>query len=122
MEPNARELMRHGHAVLVYLALPLLEAILKKVCGAYVSYDGSVRAQFSVPRKRDRRRYDVGGRISSVRDLLWLVHEAVAGPDLVDALDHSGARSHGLSPIRTPLMCSSVGGTARCMARPRYRR
>jgi hypothetical protein len=102
MEPNARELMHRGHTVLVYLALPLLEAMLKKACHAYVRYDGSVGAQFSVPRGKDRHQYDVGGRISSVRDLLWLLHEEVADLDLVDALDSQRSQIARLEPEKDP--------------------
>jgi hypothetical protein len=102
MEPNARELVVHGHDVLVYLAFPVLEAILKKTCGAYVQYDGEVLAPFTVPSKLGRRSYTVGKRISSIRDLLWLLYEEVANDDLVDGLDTLRAHIALLEPSRDP--------------------
>jgi len=102
MEPNARELMHHSHVVLGYLALPLMEAIVKKACHNHVRYDGIVTAEFSVPGEADHRRYDVGRRISSVRDLLWLLRENVAGPDLVAALDSQRGQIARLEPQTDP--------------------
>jgi hypothetical protein len=84
MELNAFELTVHGTVVLVYLALPLLEAIVKKKCASYVAYDGKVRAPF--PRGRNGS-YSADQRCSSVKDLLWLLHDEVAGPELREGLD-----------------------------------
>ena len=38
-EPNTQALVQDAHTALVYLSFPLLDAILKKACGAYVQFD-----------------------------------------------------------------------------------
>jgi hypothetical protein len=91
-EPNAQALIDESQVVLVYLSFPLLEAISKKACGTYVDADGRVIAPFSVP----GRSYRVGARCSSVRDLLWLLHDDVASDNLRSALDLQRQHLQGL--------------------------
>jgi len=82
MEPNAQQLVMRAHQVLVYLAFPLLEGILRKVGRNYVDYDGRVLAPF----QGRTRQYKVGDRCNSLADLLGLLYSAVASADLKRAL------------------------------------
>jgi hypothetical protein len=103
MEANARELVTHAHEVLVYLAFPLLEAILRKTCSAYVTHDGMVTAAFDVPKlSGGRRPYAFGKRCSNLRDLLWLLYETVASPELVAGLDKQRAALSALDAATEP--------------------
>jgi hypothetical protein len=85
---HSKLLLRESSLVLAYLAFPLLEAVLKRACHAFVSLDGSVIARFSVPnRQGNARTYDPLGtyrdqQCSSLRDLLVLHHAQVAEPGL----------------------------------------
>lgn len=88
MQPHhAKQLLREAMLVLAYLAFPLLEAVLKRACKTFVSFDGQVVSAFMVQdRNGDPRNYDpVRGRLrrcSSLRDLLFLHHLQVAEPGL----------------------------------------
>ena len=75
--------------ILVYLAFPVLEAILKKTCAQFVDYDGRVVSSFDVTRSDGGvHSYRSGGRCGSIRDLLFLLHQRVASAELVRALDY----------------------------------
>jgi hypothetical protein len=92
MEPNTRELVLGSHTLLAYLTFPLLEAILRKTCAAYVTADGKVATAFDVNDGRGgRRSYAVGARISNLGHLLWLLYETVADVELVADLDRQRA-------------------------------
>jgi len=106
-ELNAREFVQHAHAVLPFLALPLLEAITKKACRAYVDYSGHVLQDWSAPGRGSAvRNYSPSdpnkSRCSSVRDLLYLLYDTVAGPDLRAALDEIRAIFRSRDPSKDP--------------------
>jgi hypothetical protein len=88
MEPNAWLLGLKSKVVLAYLAFPLLEGLLKKECRAFVGQDGSVVTSFSVPRPSgNARTYQPGRTCSSIRDLLLLIRNQAATPELASDLD-----------------------------------
>lgn len=92
VEHNALELMRSSHRVMAYLAFPLLEGILKKACAGFVGLDGNVATTFTVKRTNGGpRTYQVGGRCSSLADLLRLLSAQVAGAELRADLDEQKA-------------------------------
>jgi hypothetical protein len=100
MEPNLRDLVTRKHVVLVYLTLPLLEAILRKTCSQFVAFDGEVRSAFH-PRSRSDP-YRVGQRCSSMRDLLWLIYDDVAGAEVREGLDFVRRHLSELEPGKDP--------------------
>ncbi|NOX76208.1 MAG: hypothetical protein GXP17_06235 [Gammaproteobacteria bacterium] len=89
---HARYFLQESSLTLAYLGFPLLEAISKKVCRAYVDMDGRVTTPFNVPKKTGGvREYDPNGRwnqkqCSSLRDLLFLIHNELANEQLKKAL------------------------------------
>jgi hypothetical protein len=97
MNVHLRELAIHGPSqILTYLSFPLLEGILKKECRRYVDQDGTVLQAFEVPGAPGKSpvKYvtDTSGdkgrtECSSLRDLLWLLHDYVASPELKSDLD-----------------------------------
>jgi hypothetical protein len=93
MDPNTRQLVQDSHKVLAHLTFPLLEGLLKKECCSFVGQDGTVLRDFSVPRPSGRTHdYKIGRRCSSVRDLLVLIQDHVATPELRADLDEQ--KSH----------------------------
>jgi len=99
MQPHhAKQLLREATLVLAYMALPLLEAVLKRACKSFVSFDGQVVSAFTVEDLQgDPRPYGPRGsrgrsRCSSVRDLLLLHHLHVAEPALKSLVN--GFRNH----------------------------
>lgn len=91
MEPNAREYLSRTHNTLPYLAFPLLEAVARRACSAYVDLNGKVTTPF--PRYAGKS-YVVNARCNNVADLLRLLVETVGSPalkaDLSDVLSHIG--------------------------------
>ena len=91
---HAKQLLQESNLVLAYIGFPLLEAVLKRACAAYVALDGQVISAFSVPNKQgNQRQYDPNGsprerQCSSLRDLLFLHSTFVAGPRLRALLDY----------------------------------
>lgn len=84
---HAKQLLGESHLVLVYLTFPLLEAVLKRACNRFVSFDGKVVSTFTVAKRHGNpRQYDPQGTCSSLRDLLVLHHTQVAEADLVALL------------------------------------
>jgi hypothetical protein len=86
-EFNTRELVSNSSLVQAYLVFPLLEAVIKKACSNYVDYSGKVVSHFSVNKKDGRiQNYVCSGQgkksCSSLRDLLFLLYDEVAGADL----------------------------------------
>jgi hypothetical protein len=76
---------------------PLLEGILKKECHRYINRDGTVSRNFDVrrapaPREKQINYVDADSgakgakKCSSLRDLLWLLCDYVATPELKDDL------------------------------------
>jgi hypothetical protein len=56
---HTKQLVLKAHLVLAYLAFPLFEAVLKRACVNYVSFDGRVVAEFTVrTRQGSQKRYD----------------------------------------------------------------
>lgn len=92
---HAKQLLQNSNLVLAYLAFPLLEAVLKRACAAYVAFDGQVVSAFSVPGKAGNPKPELYGpqgtpgksRCSSLRDLLFLHSDLVASPKLKALLD-----------------------------------
>ena len=89
---HARYFLLESSLALAYLGFPLLESIAKKMCSAYVDMDGTVISPFQVTNKAGGiREYDPSGRwnqkqCSSLRDLLFLIHDQVADADLKNSL------------------------------------
>jgi len=92
VEFNTRQLVLNAHLVLAYLAFPLLEGLLKKLCCNYVDYSGNVINPFDVPTAgggirnympNDPRK----GKCSSLRDLMFLLYQTVADQDLRPRID-----------------------------------
>lgn len=82
------ELLTKGHDLLIYVAFPLLEGLLKRRAQAFTTADGGVSSAFDVPnRQGGRRSYAPGQQISSLRDLMWLERERLAPPDLAADID-----------------------------------
>lgn len=82
---HAKQLTQQSSVVLAYLGFPLLEAVLKRACAAYVAFDGKVISAFSVLGKNgnsalyDPKRSKGKKHIcSSLRDLLFLHYEKIA--------------------------------------------
>ena len=89
LEPhNNAQLRQRSSLILAYLGFPLLEAVLKRACAAYVAFDGQVITAFSVPDKQGNPKpYGPKGsrgkrECSSLRDLLFLHSTMIAGPRL----------------------------------------
>jgi hypothetical protein len=89
---HSKYFLYNSHVVLAYLVFPLLEAVIKRACSAYVDFDGSVISGFQVPNRAGQpRSYDPSGpyyerQCSSLRDLLFLLFNQVAESDLRDSL------------------------------------
>jgi hypothetical protein len=76
---QAKYFVQNAHYALAYLAFPLLEAMLKRACCSFVTFDGTIVTSFSVPKKTgETQKYVVGKRCSSLRDLLHLHYSTVA--------------------------------------------
>jgi hypothetical protein len=105
---HAKQLLRESSLVLAYLTFPLLEAVLKRACAAYVTFDGQVTSSFTVQnRQGNSRHYDPQGpprerQCSSLRDLLLLHHSIVAGPRLRALLDRFRAHISSLDVTQDP--------------------
>lgn len=91
---HAQQLIYNSGLVLAYLAFPLLEAILKRSCSKYLSFDGKIISSFSVKKiNGDLKNYDPRGRsfgsnqCSSMRDMLFLHYNLVADASLKSLLD-----------------------------------
>jgi len=79
LQHHAGQLLQGSSLVLAYLSFPLLEAILKRACAAFISLDGTVISQFRVPRRNGTvREYNPQEQCSSIRDLLYLHHTNTA--------------------------------------------
>jgi hypothetical protein len=60
---HANQLLQNAQLVLTYMAFPLLEAVIKRACASYVSFDGRVVTAFKVQnRQGGYRSYDPQGR------------------------------------------------------------
>ncbi|MBI1744804.1 hypothetical protein HYR54_17315 [Candidatus Acetothermia bacterium] len=101
--------MLKAHLILAYLSLPLLEAILKKVCKAYVDYDGNVIKPFNVQgRGGNLKEYDPHSsslsqrKCSSLRDLLHLFYKDVSDTDLKSKLDEMRKHLSTLDSTKDP--------------------
>lgn len=89
LDANSNELLQRSHALLPYLAFPLLEAMARRACSSHIDLRGTVLEPF--PRV-DGRMYRVGRRCSNVADVLRLLVSTRAGEslhdDLIEVLDH----------------------------------
>ncbi len=105
---HAKLLIKQSSLILAHLAFPLLEAVLKRACAAYVAFDGRVVSAFSVPNKQGNpREYDPNGpfrnrQCSSLRDLLFLHSTVVASPKLKNLLDRFCERLTTLDASQDP--------------------
>lgn len=77
LEHNANEWLQRTDTAVAYLTFPLLEGLLKKSCGDFVTPSGDVLRNFD----GKCRTYKAGGRCSSLRDLLELFSNEVASED-----------------------------------------
>jgi hypothetical protein len=83
---HAQQLLQSSSLVLAYLAFPLLEAVLKRACSAFINLEGTVTARFQVLRPNGKMRdYEPRAQCSSIRDLLHL-HYSSAAPAHLRAL------------------------------------
>jgi hypothetical protein len=86
---NARYLIDHSAVVLSYISFPLLEALVRRSCPAYVDMDGVVQQPFE---RANGSLYPVGSRCNSVGDMLRLLLNHVAGQglkgNLTEILNH----------------------------------
>ena len=105
---HGRQLLQQSYLVLAYLAFPLLEAVLKRACAAYVAFNGQVVSAFSVPSKQGSPKpYGPTGspgssRCSSLRDLLHLHFTAVAHPHQRIFLDRFRVHLNALDATQDP--------------------
>jgi hypothetical protein len=107
-------LLDFRHETAAYLSFPLLEAMLKKWCSAFVNYDGTAVQQWDAPDLRHKRVYDKNKRkrpydqktrpCSSIQDLLFLLCERIApaNPELKADLDAVRSYLQTLCPQRDP--------------------
>lgn len=103
MEFNTQQLVLHAHLVLTYLAFPLLEAITKRICAAFVDYAGTVLAPFEVPQQNGQvRKYHPDEVCSSLFALLWLLYSRVADADLKQRLEEIRKHLNALDPSIDP--------------------
>lgn len=113
LQPHyATQLLQQSHLVLAYLGFPLLEAVLKRACSAYVGFNGEVISEFSVPRKNGtpklylpkgtQRREKHSSQCNSLRDLLVLHHTTIAGERLKVLLDRFREHLHSLDETQDP--------------------
>jgi hypothetical protein len=80
---HLREMRGQSHLILASLSFPLLEAACKIACADFISLDGLVRNTFTVQRRdQSSRTYGAGQVCSSLRDLLLLLQNDVAGTEL----------------------------------------
>ncbi|MDU0113496.1 hypothetical protein RT723_10900 [Psychrosphaera aquimarina] len=89
---NTQYFIQNSSLSLAYLAFPLLEAVVKRVCHQYIGLDGKVKAEFTIVGKNGRdRNYGIQGKVSkqcsSLRDLLFLLYNYVADDELIWLLD-----------------------------------
>lgn len=86
---NARYLINHSSVVLSYISFPLLEAVARRACSAYVDMSGVTQQPFE---RANGSLYAVGSRCNSVRDMLRLLRDRVARDDLknnlIDVFSH----------------------------------
>jgi hypothetical protein len=105
---HAKQPLQNSSLVLAYVAFPLLEAILKRACANFVSFDGQVVSSFVVLNKQGNpRNYDPQGafrdrQCSSLRDLLFLHYTLVACPKLKSLLDRFRAHISLLDGTQDP--------------------
>lgn len=91
---HAQQLIFDSSLVLAYLVFPLLEAILKRACAKYLTFDGKIILAFSVTTRYGKiKNYDPRGgkfgypQCSSMRDMLFLHYNFIADPHLKYLLD-----------------------------------
>lgn len=100
---HAQQLIRQSNLALSYLVFPLLEALTKRACSAYVSFDGTVTAEFSVIQADGKSRsYKIGKRCSSLRDLLFLHYTTVSSPQLKTNIEDFRHNLQVLVPAQDP--------------------
>lgn len=80
---HAKQFIQKSSLTLAYLSFPLLEAVLKRACAAYVDLNGDVITNFSVTSPGGTiRHYKALKTCSSLRDLLLLHYEQVSSKKL----------------------------------------
>lgn len=96
MDLHTQEFVMRDNLIMAHLSFPLLEAIVKKACKDYVDYKGRVLQDFSILGRQGRivrySRSTRKNRISSLGDLLSLLHQTVANDNLKERL--TSIRSH----------------------------
>ena len=82
-EHNSIEMARSSNLLLSYIVFPLLEAICRRACHAYMNEVGEVTMNFSVPRKDgSAHNYKIGRKCSSLRDILFLLESYISSNTL----------------------------------------
>ena len=100
---HAKHLLEKSSLILAYLSFPLLEAVLKRSCSEYVSYDGLIKKFFTITKQNGKaRNYEIGDKISSLRDLLFLHRNNVANKELKFRLDAFNEHLRTLDPSQHP--------------------
>jgi len=79
LNQNAAYLIGSSQTVLSYLCFPLLEAVARRACSAYVGLNGEVRQPFA---RANGGLYKTGKPCSNVGDVLRLLRDHVAGSTL----------------------------------------
>lgn len=100
---HAEYLLENASEVMVYLALPLLESLLRNANHDFVTQQGVVVKAFTA----DGTGYAPPGakgkkNCSSVKDMLWLFHQQVAAPDSAAALQSVGMAAERLARPSAP--------------------
>jgi hypothetical protein len=107
---HSKLLLQQSSLVLAYLTFPLLEAVLKRACTAYVAFDGQVVSAFSVPSRQgapNTKLYGPAGapgspKCSSLRDLLFLHQTLVASPNQKALLNRFRAHLNTIDAAQDP--------------------
>lgn len=103
MPHHARNLIGKASLISAYLAFPLLEAMLKRACAAFVGLDGGVISSFQVLKSNGRvKQYDPGRQCSSIGDLLNLHYHRVASVALKSLIDEFRSHVLFLEPSSDP--------------------
>jgi len=96
---HAIQFIQKSNLTLAYLSFPLLEAVLKRACAAYVDLNGSVITDFSVtPVSGKVREYKKNKTCSSLRDLLLLHYDKVSNQTLKSHIETFRSNLQTLDP------------------------
>lgn len=117
MEQTRKKVLNHfatyfiqdSNLAIAYLALPLLEGLLKRLANAYVEMDGVVKSSFTIKNPSGEvTNYGPLGqkgksKCSSLRDLLYLYTNHIAEPDQVILLNEFYEQIKNFGNTATPI-------------------